>query len=117
MSAGDVERTTPPSTLLPPPPPNARLIHSLPQNMLPAGSAQNSGQPGCTPAERERHSQLLQAGGDLVDAYRHLHPAASSGTGTDTPGITWRGTAGNSSPMAGRYYGKVCEEGRRGFGM
>eukprot|EP00752_Nemacystus_decipiens_P016475 g14728.t1 len=76
------------------------------KNMFPAGSPGNSGQPGCTPAERERHSQLLECGKGLVDAYRHLHPAASPGTGTDTPGITWRGTAGTSSPMAGRYYGK-----------
>eukprot|EP00903_Cladosiphon_okamuranus_P008807 g8434.t1 len=76
------------------------------KNMFPSGSSRNSGQPGCTPAERERHSDLLASGDGLVDAYRHLHPATSAGTGTDTPGITWRGTAGNVVPEAGRYYGK-----------
>lgn len=101
--------------------------------MCPAPDARNSGQPGCTPAEQERHSQLLECGGGLVDAYRLLHPVSSEGEvtgtgiggngkenegggggggvggGTDTEGITWRGTAGNSYAEMGRFYGKVIE--------
>ncbi|CAN0595936.1 unnamed protein product, partial [Laminaria digitata] len=100
--------------------------------MCPAADPKNSGQPGCTPAERERHSQLLACGGGLIDAYRHLHPtpnkeaeegaggvggaAAGAGTGagagvgvgagTETEGITWRGTAGTEVAAMGRFYGK-----------
>lgn len=101
-----------PRYVTPPPPQTVRSATArslpFPQNMFPAGSPGNSGQPGCTPGERERHSDLLESGEGLVDAYRHLHPDASAGTGTDTPGITWRGTAGNQFAEAGRYYGKVC---------
>lgn len=79
--------------------------------MCPAEDPRNNGQPGCTPAERERHSQLLACGGGLIDAYRHLHPAEDSEyielKPTDTPGITWRGTAGNTIAAAGRFYGKA----------
>lgn len=89
--------------------------------MFPAASPQNSGQPGCTPAERQRHTRLLESGGGLVDAYRHLHPAttagagagAAGGVGTDAEGMTWRGTAGNQVAAMGRYYGKVREEEKR----
>lgn len=90
------------------------------QRMCPAVEPMNSGQPGCTPAEKQRHAQLLESGGGLIDAYRHLHPAPENdgrrgggdGGGTDTEGITWRGTAGNDVAEMGRFYGKV----RRGGG-
>ncbi|CAM9828132.1 unnamed protein product, partial [Hapterophycus canaliculatus] len=94
---------------------DADLTHpSYFKGMFPAATPQNSGQPGCTPAEQERHSLLLESGGGLVDAYRHLHPAAAAGGkgGTNTEGITWRGTAGNQVAASGRYYGKVREETR-----
>lgn len=86
--------------------------HPPDQGMFPAATPQNSGQPGCTPAEKGRHSLLLESGGGLVDAYRHLHPAGAAGakTGTDTEGMTWRGTAGNQVAASGRYYGKVRQE-------
>ncbi|CAM9939190.1 unnamed protein product [Pylaiella littoralis] len=94
---------------------DADLTHpSYFKGMFPAASPQNSGQPGCTPAERQRHTRLLESGGGLVDAYRHLHPAttagagagAAGGVGTDAEGMTWRGTAGNQVAAMGRYYGK-----------
>lgn len=78
--------------------------------MFPAAKPEDSGQPGCTPAEKRRHSRLLESGGGLVDAYRRLNPVPAAGAGdagTETEGMTWRGTAGKQVAAMGRYYGKV----------
>lgn len=49
---------------------------------------ENVGQPGCTDAERQRFSKILEAG-DMADAYRHLHDDISTGD------MTWRGAIGS----------------------
>lgn len=49
---------------------------------------ENVGQPGCTDAERQRFSEILEAG-DMADAYCHLHDVVSTGE------MTWRGTLGS----------------------
>lgn len=85
--------------------------------MCPAADPKNSGQPGCTPGERERHSRLLESGAGLVDAYRSCHPASSPGKGTDTEGITWRGTAGNTFAEMGKFYGKVRAKKAENIGV
>jgi exodeoxyribonuclease III len=56
------------------------------------------GQPGFTPAERARFTWILKAG-EMIDAYRMLHPEASDRD------YTWRGTAPTNMATA-RYYGK-----------
>ncbi|CAB1110598.1 unnamed protein product [Ectocarpus sp. CCAP 1310/34] len=89
---------------------DADLTHaSFFKGMFPAANPEDSGQPGCTPAEKRRHSRLLESGGGLVDAYRRLNPVPAAGAGdagTETEGMTWRGTAGNQVAAMGRYYGK-----------
>ncbi|CBJ25517.1 conserved unknown protein [Ectocarpus siliculosus] len=89
---------------------DADLTHaSFFKGMFPAANPEDSGQPGCTPAEKRRHSRLLASGGGLVDAYRRLNPVPAAGAGgarTEMEGMTWRGTAGNQVAAMGRYYGK-----------
>ncbi|CAN0306035.1 unnamed protein product [Ectocarpus sp. 6 AP-2014] len=89
---------------------DADLTHaSFFKGMFPAANPEDSGQPGCTPAEKRRHSRLLESGGGLVDAYRRLNPVPAAGArdaGTEMEGMTWRGTAGNQVAAMGRYYGK-----------
>lgn len=45
---------------------------------------ENVGQPGCTDAERQRFSEILEVG-DMGDVYRHLHEVSSPDE------MTWRG--------------------------
>ena len=60
----------------------------------------DKGQPGFTANEQERFAGLCGTG-DLVDAYRHLHPSPNWQTD-----VTWRGTPGVNNPAEGRYYNK-----------
>eukprot|EP00928_Gymnodinium_smaydae_P042253 TRINITY_DN28473_c0_g1_i1.p1 TRINITY_DN28473_c0_g1~~TRINITY_DN28473_c0_g1_i1.p1 ORF type:complete len:438 (-),score=82.16 TRINITY_DN28473_c0_g1_i1:47-1360(-) len=63
----------------------------------------NRGQPGFTPAERERFRKIL-SGGRLVDTYRHLNPVASSPPAGGAH-YTWRGSPPVNMPVA-KYHGK-----------
>ena len=61
----------------------------------------DKGQPGFTANEQKRFKSLCDAG-NLVDAYRLLHPVANWSTDA-----TWRGAPGVSGPPeSGRYYNK-----------
>ena len=60
----------------------------------------NKGQPGFTANEQARFAALLETG-QLIDAYRQLHPAADW-----RRDVTWRGTPGVNNPSEGRYYNK-----------
>ncbi|EZG73009.1 endonuclease [Gregarina niphandrodes] len=91
------------------------------------------GQPGCTPVERENFASLLSQG-HMTDVWRHFNPEGpppsdrtSSGPGLVSPSRgggagdvansclwdvetahwTWRGTPGNLTPEAGKYYSKA----------
>jgi exonuclease III len=58
------------------------------------------GQPGFTINEQKRFNNLLSVG-NLVDAYRMIHPIPNWSID-----VTWRGTPGVDIPKASRYYGK-----------
>ena len=60
------------------------------------------GQPGYTPNEQLAHSELLQKG-QLVDAFRHMHPEVSQLP--DDPHWSWRGAAAVHASHA-KYFGK-----------
>jgi len=66
-----------------------------------------SGQPGMTPNEVAAFDKLC-CEGNLVDAYRHLHPHSGDACEDITrPLFTWRGTRGADTPEAGRYFRKA----------
>mmetsp|Transcript_3665 Transcript_3665/g.10958 ORF Transcript_3665/g.10958 Transcript_3665/m.10958 type:complete len:382 (+) Transcript_3665:155-1300(+) len=68
-------------------------------------AAGDRGQPGCTMNERLRFKEILDAG-NLVDAYRELHPVHTEQQDVALPIFTWRGTPGKLRPDIGKYFRK-----------